>query len=93
MHIQSDSDEHEDGNALAGPLGEIFAVDLTGATGRCANCGTSEPVARLHVYTHAPGLVGRCPHCGSVALRVVRAPEAVWLDLRGTASLRIPLTP
>ncbi|WP_181764755.1 DUF6510 family protein [Streptomyces albidus (ex Kaewkla and Franco 2022)] len=92
MDYQPDSDEHQDGNALAGPLSEIFAVDLTSALGRCASCGVTEPVARLHVYTRAPGLVGRCPHCGHVALRVVRSPDTAWLDLCGTAALRIPLT-
>ncbi|WP_314177822.1 DUF6510 family protein [Streptomyces winkii] len=89
---RQNGDEYEDGNALAGPLSEIFAVDLTGALGRCANCGVTEPVARLHVYTRAPGLVGRCPHCGHVTLRLMRSPDNAWLDLRGTMTLRIPLT-
>lgn len=86
-----DGDEYEDGNALAGPLGEIFAIDMTSAFGRCANCGVTEPVARLHVYTRAPGLVGRCPHCAHVTLRMMRSRDDAWLDLRGTMSLRIPL--
>lgn len=34
-----------DGNMLDGPLGEVFAVDLSTATARCANCGTPGPVA------------------------------------------------
>ena len=37
--------EHLDGNALAGPLGEIFAVDVTAAVGRCASCGLTGPIA------------------------------------------------
>ncbi|MCH6161586.1 DUF6510 family protein [Streptomyces marispadix] len=92
MTHHPDGDEYEDGNTLAGPLSEIFAVDLTSARGRCANCGVTEPVARLHVYTRAPGLVGRCPHCGHVTLRMMRSPDDAWLDLRGTMTLRIPLT-
>lgn len=80
-----------DGNALAGPLREIFAVDLTAATSRCAGCGQSGPVAALRVYAHAPGLVARCPGCDAVVLRLVRAPDSAWLDLHGAASLRIPL--
>ncbi|WP_333937949.1 DUF6510 family protein [Streptomyces sp. HUAS 31] len=32
-----------DGNALAGPLSEVFAVDVTPATSRCANCGCKGP--------------------------------------------------
>ncbi|GAA4722985.1 DUF6510 family protein [Phytohabitans rumicis] len=80
-----------DGNALAGPLREIFAVDMTAATSRCAACGHAGPVATLRVYAHAPGLVARCPGCEEVVLRLVRAPDSAWLDLRGAASLRIPL--
>jgi len=84
---------YEDGNALAGPLGELFAVDLTSAVGQCVGCGLAGPVATLRVYRHAPGLVARCPGCDDVVLRLVRGPAEAWLDLRGTVSLRIPLTP
>jgi len=83
---------YEDGNALAGPLREIFAVDVTAAIGRCVGCGLSGPVAELRVYQHAPGMVARCPGCDDVVLRVVRGPAEAWLDLRGTVSLRIPLS-
>jgi hypothetical protein len=80
-----------DGNALAGPLREIFAVDVTAARAQCAGCGRAGAVAELRVYGHAPGLVARCPGCEDVVLRVVRGPDAAWLDLRGTVSLRLPL--
>ena len=80
-----------DGNMLAGPLSEVFAVDVTAATSRCANCGCTGPVARLHVYGHAPGLVARCQQCGRVVLRTTRTRDALWLDMSGAASLAIPL--
>jgi hypothetical protein len=80
-----------DGNALAGPLREIFAVDVTVASGRCVGCGEVNPVAALRVYPHAPGLVGRCPSCDVVMLRVVRGSDRAWLDLRGFSALQIPL--
>jgi hypothetical protein len=86
-------DSYQDGNALAGPLAEIFAVDLTAALGTCTACQTVGPLARLRVYHHAPGLVARCPSCGHVILRLVRSPESACLDLRGTLNLRIPLPP
>ncbi|MFC0529453.1 DUF6510 family protein [Phytohabitans kaempferiae] len=82
---------HIDGNVLAGPLQEIFAVDVTAATSRCASCGRTGAVAALHVYPNAPGMVARCPSCEEVVLRVVRAPDAAWLDLRGAVSLRLPM--
>jgi hypothetical protein len=86
-----DAGSYQDGNALAGSLGELFTVDVTAATGHCTECGTTGPIAALRVYTHAPGMVARCPSCDNVVLRLVRGPETVWLDLRGTVSLRIPM--
>jgi Family of unknown function (DUF6510) len=80
-----------DGNALAGPLREIFAVDVTVAVSQCVACGRSGPLAELHVYSRGPGLVARCSGCGSVVLRLVRDPAGAWLDLRGSVRLRIPL--
>ena len=44
------TENHQDGNALAGPLQEIFAVDITAAIGRCVSCGLAGPVATLRVY-------------------------------------------
>jgi hypothetical protein len=83
---------YQDGNALAGPLREIFAVDVTVARAQCAGCGRTGAVAELRVYGPAPGLVARCPGCEDVVLRVVRGPDAAWLDLRGTVSLKVPLS-
>ena len=80
-----------DGNSLAGPLGEIFAVDMTTAIGRCAHCRTTRPLAEVRVYAHAPGLVARCPDCDEVVLRLVRGPGSAWLDLRGTLSIRVDI--
>ncbi|HEY8371979.1 MAG TPA: DUF6510 family protein [Pseudonocardiaceae bacterium] len=85
-------EQYQDGNSLAGPLREIFAVDLTTAVSRCAHCGRTGPVAELRVYTRAPGLVARCPGCDQVVLRLVRGPGAAWLDLRGAMHLRIPMS-
>ncbi len=81
-----------DGNALAGRLREVFAVDVTAATTRCAGCRRTGVVAELHVYAHAPGLVARCPACEQVVLRLVRGPDRAWLDLHGSVYLEVPLT-
>ena len=40
-----------------------------------------------------PGLVGRCPGCEDVMVRLVRTPDAAWLDLSGVTTLRIPMPP
>lgn len=84
-------DDHVDGNELAGALRELFAIDVTVARGRCAGCGRESTVAETVVFSRAPGLVARCPGCESVLLRVVRAPDRAWLDLRGMTCLEFSL--
>lgn len=83
--------DHVDGNVLAGPLSELFAVDVTAATCRCVNCGRTGPIAELRVYDRAPGLVARCPGCDHVLVRFVRTPDSAWIDLTGTVSLHVRL--
>lgn len=80
-----------DGNVLAGPLGELFAVDITSAVGQCASCGAFNAMAQARVYTEAPGLVARCRACDAVVLRLVRSPGQAWLDLHGIRSLQFRL--
>jgi Zn finger protein HypA/HybF involved in hydrogenase expression len=80
---------HLDGNMLGGELGELFTVDITAATGKCASCGTVSAIAQTRVYADAPGVVARCPSCGGVMLRVARGPGHAWLDLRGIACLQL----
>jgi Family of unknown function (DUF6510) len=87
------TDLFTDGNALAGPLREIFAVEVSAARGRCVFCGRMDMVADLRVYDHAPGMVARCPGCDEVVLRLVRGPGRAWLDLRGMVCLEIPMAP
>ena len=78
-----------DGNAAAGPLRTLFAVDLTAAVGRCDGCGRSGTLGQARLHSQAPGLVLRCPACDQVLLRLVTAPDRAWLDLRGLTSLQV----
>jgi hypothetical protein len=93
MTEQSAYDEALDGNALAGPLREIFAEDVTSVVALCTGCGLAGPVAALRVWPHAPGFVARCPGCEQVVLRLVRGPDRAWLDLRGTVRLEFRMGP
>jgi len=81
-----------DGNAAAGELARIFAVDLTSAEGKCANCGVKKPFAEAHLYMQCPGVVARCALCGHVLLRLVNVGERAYLDLRGMAYLCLDTT-
>jgi hypothetical protein len=78
-----------DGNAAAGPLAEIFAFEVTGATSTCAHCAARFPLGAHHLYADAPGWVLRCPGCARVVLRLVRTPGRALLDLRGSRLLEI----
>jgi predicted RNA-binding Zn-ribbon protein involved in translation (DUF1610 family) len=80
-----------DGNAAAGALSEVFAVDVTTAVGQCVSCGTTGAIAQTKVYADGPGLVARCPACGEVVLRLVRSADRAWLDLRGLVCLQLAL--
>src|SRR5262249_21603796 len=80
-----------DGNELAGPMQELFNVDITVARGRCAACGREGMMAQAKVYGRSMGMVARCPGCDSVLLRLVRGPDRAWLDMRGLTSLEFEL--
>jgi hypothetical protein len=78
-----------DGNAIGGLLIELFGTDVTASTGVCASCGAEDYVAKLEIYVHAPGVVGRCSSCGAVMIRIVRSETRTWLDLSGTRTIEI----
>ena len=85
--MSSPNYDYLDGNAAAGELSKVFAVDITTAAGRCAECGTTKCLAEAHLYIHGPGLVARCPACEHVLLRFVKARQRAFLDLRGMTCL------
>lgn len=78
-----------DGNAVAGVLQEIFSVEMTTSPTECTNCGCKGELGTLLAFTQAPGIVLRCPTCESVMVRIVQTPDAIYLDARGTAYLRL----
>ena len=72
-----------DGNAAAGELRKIFAIDVTSAEGQCAHCGTRKRFAEARLYMQCPGVVARCCVCEHVLLRMVNVRQHVFLDMRG----------
>jgi hypothetical protein len=78
-----------DGNAAAGMLSEIFAVDVTSARGRCVSCGNEGAMGEVVVYMHAPGVVARCRVCGSVLFVLVRGRDRHWFGVPGMAWLEL----
>ena len=72
-----------DGNAAAGELSRIFAIDVTSAEGQCAHCGAKKRFAEARLYVQCPGVVARCGVCEHVLLRMVNVRQRVFLDMRG----------
>jgi len=75
--------DYLDGNAAAGELSKIFALDVTVAQGQCAHCGTTKRFAEAHLYMQCPGVVARCAVCEQVLLRLVTVRDRALLDLSG----------
>lgn len=78
-----------DGNALAGALADIFAVDMTSAMARCAGCGDMSAVAQAVVYVDAAGTVVRCRCCDAVLATLVQADDRAWLSLTGISAIEV----
>ena len=78
-----------DGNAAAGELNRVFAVDVTTSQAKCANCGLTRHFAEAHLYVNCPGMVARCSGCGHILLRLVNSGERLFLDLRGITYLAL----
>ena len=77
-----------DGNAAAGLLQEVFAVEMTTAIGTCNGCGAAEAVGALHVFRGA-GIVMRCPQCDNVLVTIVKNATRVWIGFAGVRTLHV----
>jgi hypothetical protein len=77
-----------DGNAAAGALQEVFAVEMTTAVGVCDSCGTPSEVGDMHLFRSA-GLTLRCPNCDAVLMKLVSAATRWWMDLHGMRTLEM----
>jgi hypothetical protein len=81
--------DYLDGNAAAGELSRIFAMDVTAAEGQCAHCGAIKRFAEAHLYMQGPGIVARCAVCEHVLLRLVNVRHRMFLDVRGMMYLSV----
>jgi hypothetical protein len=83
-------DRRLDGNAAAGVLSEVLAVDPTSAMATCAHCGGRAALGGHLVYADAPALVVRCPSCMQVVLRCASDDSGLRLEMRGVLLLTVP---
>jgi NAD-dependent SIR2 family protein deacetylase len=87
--MSSHTYDYLDGNAAAGELSKIFAIDATSAEAKCEHCGATKHFAEAHLYMEGPGVVARCAICEHVLLRLVNAGQHVFLDVGGMTYLRL----
>ena len=79
-----------DGNAVAGLLQEVFAVEMTTAIGTCNTCGATDRVGALRVFRGA-GIVMRCPHCDNALVTIVEDGPRVWIGFAGMRTLQVTI--
>ena len=85
-----EADRRLDGNAAAGVLREVLAVDPSTAVSTCAHCGNPAPLGEHLLYADAPALVLRCPGCMQVVLRCASDAAGVRLEMTGVRLLAAP---
>jgi ribosomal protein S27E len=85
----TNDEQHLDGNAAGGVLGQIFAVEMTTAQVVCAGCGRTHILAETAVYATAMGTIIRCPACGDALLRVAHGPRRFWVDFCGIRLMQV----
>jgi DNA-directed RNA polymerase subunit RPC12/RpoP len=85
---ENDSHLILDGNAAAGLLQEIFALEITTAQIQCNTCDSVGAVGSLRFYAAAVGAVLRCPNCDARRMIAVRTPHGRWLEMTGARRLK-----
>ena len=82
---------HVDGNAIAGPLSELFDFDATMASVRCTSCGDVSVLARAMVYLKPHAYIVRCSACDAVLMVLLEKANAREIDLSGVAWMSVPV--
>ena len=89
-NVGADDAPWVDGNALAGPLGEIIGTDPHRCRNHLRRLPDDPSAGRDARFDRAPGVVARCPGCEDVVMRVARTTSRVLVDLRGSLVLSLP---
>jgi|tagenome__1003787_1003787.scaffolds.fasta_scaffold20174992_1 hypothetical protein len=84
-----DAELRVDGNAVAGTLTQVLAVEPTMVLTACARCGASNRVGAMPAYQHGMGAILTCPGCAAVMIRIGSPSGRVVLDLRGVRWMQV----
>jgi hypothetical protein len=77
-----------DGNAVAGLLEEVFAVEMTTALVTCGRCAATDELGATHVFRGA-GIVMRCRHCSTALVTIVRHDTHVSIGFPGVRTMQL----
>ena len=77
-----------DGNAVAGLLEEVFAVEMTTALVTCGHCAAKNALGATHVFRGA-GIVMRCRDCGAVLVTIVKQDTRLTVGFAGARTLQL----
>jgi hypothetical protein len=79
-----------DGNAVAGPLGEVFSFEVTTSEYACEGCGRADRIGAAMVYeVRGLGTIVRCPSCDNALIRLAHNRGRRRIDLRGIRYLQV----
>ena len=76
-----------DGNAAAGPLGEVLRLDITTAVGTCRHCSTAAALSEAIVERDADGVIVLCRSCGHTLVTYISRDGRQYLEFAGLLSL------
>jgi flavoprotein len=76
-----------DGNAAAGPLGEILRLDITTAVGTCRHCSAASPLSEAIVERDAEGVIVLCRSCGHTLVTYISRDGRQYLEFAALLSL------
>jgi len=79
-----------DGNAVAGMLQQVFAIEMTTALGTCRECGATDVMGATRVFRGA-GIVMRCGRCNYPLVTIGKGDESVWIGFPGLRTLEVRL--
>ena len=81
-----------DGNAVAGLLRDVFAVEMTTAIATCGRCGATDAVGATHVFRGA-GIVMRCRRCDNALVTIVKDDTRAWIGFPGVRTVQVTVQP
>lgn len=81
---------HLDGNAIAGLLSEVLAVEPTTTITICDSCGDEAALGQSMVEMDSPDTTVKCSNCNDVLFVIVATETSHTLIFSGLRLLRMP---